>query len=76
MRTTINEFQTAFEVVDKVLEENDERHKSIWLSQSPAYHVEHAIQHLKDFLTTGSREEISNATTRTLMALERFLEIA
>lgn len=75
MRTTINEFQTAMEQVDEVLLENDERHKSIWLSQSPAYHAEHAIQHLKDFIATGDRENISNATTRALMALERFLEV-
>lgn len=75
MRTTINDFQTALEQVDEVLLENDERHNSIWLSQSSVYHAEHALKHLKDFIATGDRENISNAATRALMALERYLEL-
>ena len=70
VRTTLHAFQSAFERLDRVLEQGERVHHGVWRHQGVAEHVRHAIEHLRAWEAGDRREDhLGHAATRSLFAL-------
>lgn len=80
-RTRVEDFDLA--AVDRVLEENEPKHKGAWRHLDIVDILDHALEHLavaRNILRHGApgqiqdliKENLSNGATRSLMALTRF----
>lgn len=68
--TTLADLRHALAAIDRVLAENEPRHRGAWRRQSAYIHVAHARAHCDVWTETRQREDLEHALVRLLMAVE------
>jgi len=69
-RTTLADLAHALAAIDRVLAENELKHRGQWRQQSVYTHVCHARAHLECWIENRNPVDLAHALTRGAMAME------